>query len=194
MVMLNHGITTGALFMLVGCIYERSHSREIGENLGLGKYLPAYMGFFGLFALSSLGFPGTNSFVGEALVLIGAFAQNPWVGAAAVPGVMLGAAYMLRLGQKLAWGEPTQATAWKDLNVREWVYFAPLAVLVIYIGLAPGLTLRAMDPTLARVLGEFRKRSAVAAFTLDAPAPHAEPLAAAGMASTPAGPTPIAPR
>jgi NADH-quinone oxidoreductase subunit M len=194
MVMLNHGITTGALFMLVGCIYERSHSREIGENLGLGKYLPAYMGFFGLFALSSLGFPGTNSFVGEALVLIGAFAQNPWVGGAAIPGVMLGAAYMLRLGQKLAWGEPTQAKAWKDLNVREWVYFAPLAVLVIYIGLAPGLTLRAMDPTLARVLGEFRTRSAVAAVTLDTPAPPAEHLAAAGAASTPAGPTPTQPR
>ncbi len=111
MVMLNHGITTGALFMLVGCIYERSHSRDIGENLGLGKYLPAYMGFFGLFALSSLGFPGTNSFVGEALVLIGAFAANPWVGAAIIPGVMLGAAYMLRLGQKLAWGAPTEAAA-----------------------------------------------------------------------------------
>jgi NADH-quinone oxidoreductase subunit M len=194
MVMLNHGITTGALFMLVGCIYERSHSREIGENLGLGKYLPAYMGFFGLFALSSLGFPGTNSFVGEALVLIGAFAQNPWVGGAAVPGVMLGAAYMLRLGQKLAWGEPTKAKAWKDLNVREWAYFAPLAVLVIYIGLAPGLTLRAMDPTLARVLDEFRRRSAVAAVGPDAPAPPAGHLAAAGTASTPADPAPTQPR
>jgi NADH-quinone oxidoreductase subunit M len=171
MVMLNHGITTGALFMLVGCIYERSHSREIGQNLGLGKYLPAYMGFFGLFALSSLGFPGTNSFVGEALVLIGAFAHTPWVGAAAVPGVMLGAAYMLRLGQKLAWGEPTQARAWQDLNIREWVYFAPLAVLVIYIGLAPGLTLRAMDPTLTRVLDEFRRRSAVAAAAAEVAAP-----------------------
>ena len=165
MVMLNHGITTGGLFMLVGCIYERSHSREIGKNLGLGKYLPAYMGFFGLFALSSLGFPGTNSFVGEALVMIGAFAANPWVGAAIVPGVMLGAAYMLRLGQKLAWGAPTEAARWRDLNVREWLYFAPLAVLVIYIGLAPGLTLRAMDPTLGRVLAEFRRPGAVAAVT-----------------------------
>ena len=194
MVMLNHGITTGALFMLVGCLYERSHSREIGDNLGLGKYLPAYMGFFGLFALSSLGFPGTNSFVGEALVLIGAFAQNPWVGGAAVPGVMLGAAYMLRLGQKLAWGEPTQAKAWKDLNVREWVYFAPLAALVIYIGLAPGLTLRAMDPTLTRVLDEFRKRSAVAAVSPDATPPSTVQLATADMAPAPAGPTPNQPR
>lgn len=163
MVMLNHGITTGALFMLVGCIYERSHSRAIADNLGLGKYLPAYMGFFGLFALSSLGFPGTNSFVGEALVLIGTFAAKPWVGAAVVPGVMLGAAYMLRLGQKLAWGSPTNAKNWKDLNRREWVYFAPLAVLVLYIGLAPGLVLKAIDPTLNRVLDEMKGRTAVTA-------------------------------
>ena len=152
MVMLNHGITTGALFMLVGAIYERSHSREIASNMGLGKYLPAYMFFFGLFALSSLGFPGTNSFVGELLVLIGVFKANPWVGAAIIPGVMLGAAYMLRLGQKLAWGEPTQAKAWKDLNLREWSYLVPLAILVFYIGLAPGLTLRVIDPSLNRVL------------------------------------------
>jgi NADH-quinone oxidoreductase subunit M len=152
MVMLNHGITTGALFMLVGAIYERSHSREIASNMGLGKYLPTYMFFFGLFALSSLGFPGTNSFVGELLVLIGVFKANPWVGAAIIPGVMLGAAYMLRLGQKLAWGEPTQAKAWKDLNLREWSYLVPLAILVFYIGLAPGLTLRVIDPSLNRVL------------------------------------------
>ena len=159
MVMLNHGITTGALFMLVGCIYERSHSREIADNLGLGKYLPAYMGFFGLFALSSLGFPGTNSFVGEILVLIGVFADKPVVGALIIPGVMMGAAYMLRLGLKLAWGEPTRAKSWTDLNLREWVYFVPLAILVLYIGLAPGLTLRSIDPTLNRVLLEFRSKT-----------------------------------
>lgn len=163
MVMLNHGITTGGLFMLVGAIYERSHSREIRDNMGLGKYLPAYMGFFGLFTLSSFGFPGTNSFVGEALVLIGAFASDPWLGALAVVGVMMGAAYMLRLGQKLAWGAPTNAGKWKDLNAREWVYFAPLAILVVYIGLAPGLTLRAMDPSLDRVLKEFQRGSTRAA-------------------------------
>jgi NADH-quinone oxidoreductase subunit M len=190
MVMLNHGITTGALFMLVGCIYERSHSREIGQNLGLGKYLPAYMGFFGLFALSSLGFPGTNSFVGEALVLIGVFAQKPWVGAAAIPGVLLGAAYMLRLGQKLAWGEPTQAKAYKDLNVREWVYFAPLAVLVVYIGLAPGLTLKAMDPTLTRVLEEFGKRAAVTAASVETAAPSLDPVLSPRAAWEPSGPGP----
>jgi NADH-quinone oxidoreductase subunit M len=188
MVMLNHGVTTGALFMLVGCIYERSHSREIAENQGLGKYLPAYMGFFGLFALSSLGFPGTNSFVGEILVLIGVFTEKPWVGAAVIPGVLLGAAYMLRLGQKLAWGEPSQAKAWIDLKAREWLYFAPLAVLVFYIGLAPGLTLRAIDPTLGRVLGEFSTRSTALA-TTQRSRPLLEPLSAMITARPGAEPT-----
>ncbi|GKT37892.1 NADH:ubiquinone oxidoreductase like protein, partial [Aduncisulcus paluster] len=69
--MLNHGITTGGLFMMIGAVYERSHSRELDDNLGLGKYMPAYMFFWGLFALSSFGFPGTNSFVGEILVFVG---------------------------------------------------------------------------------------------------------------------------
>jgi NADH-quinone oxidoreductase subunit M len=168
MVMLNHGITTGALFMLVGAIYERSHSREITKNMGLGKYLPAYMFFFGLFALSSLGFPGTNSFVGEMLVLIGVFKSSPWLGAVVIPGVMMGTAYMLRLGQKLAWGEPTQAQSWHDLNLREWGYLVPLAILVFYIGLAPGLTLKAIDPTLNRVLDRFTgktKQAVVAVIT-----------------------------
>ncbi len=161
MVMLNHGITTGGLFMLVGCIYERSHSRQISENMGLGKYLPAYMFFFGLFSLSSLGFPGTNSFIGEALVLIGVFTAKPLIGALIIPGVMLGAAYMLRLTQKLAWGEPSKAQNWKDLNLREWIYFIPLAILVFYIGLSPGLTLKAIDPTLQNLLNEFSNKTSI---------------------------------
>jgi NADH-quinone oxidoreductase subunit M len=126
MQMINHGVTTGALFMLVGAIYERSHSREIADNMGLGKYLPAYMFFFGLFAIASFGFPGTNGFVSEALVLIGVFEANYLLGALTIPGVMLAAAYMLRLGLKLAWGQPSQAQQWKDLNTREWVYLLPL--------------------------------------------------------------------
>jgi NADH-quinone oxidoreductase subunit M len=147
MVMLNHGIVTGALFMMVGTIYERSHSREIVDNMGMGKYLPAYMGFFGLFALSSLGFPGLNSFVGEALVLIGAFKFNIWLGAPAILGAMLAAAYMLRLGLKMAWGVPAspKGKGWKDLNKREWLYLAPLAALTIYLGLAPGLASRRLS-------------------------------------------------
>jgi NADH-quinone oxidoreductase subunit M len=159
MVMLNHGVTTGALFMMVGAVYERSHSRDIVNNMGLGKFLPAFMGFFGLFALSSLGFPGTNSFVGEALVLIGAFDNRIWIGLIAVPGAMIAAAYMFRLSLKLAWGEPASPKSghghWYDLNVREWIYLAPLAFLVLYIGLAPTIFIKVIDPALNKVLSDY---------------------------------------
>ena len=158
MQMINHGITTGALFMLVGAIYERSHSREISDNMGLGKYLPAYMFFFGLFAIASFGFPGTNGFVSEALVLIGVFEANYLLGALTIPGVMLAAAYMLRLGLKLAWGQPSQAANWKDLNTREWVYLVPLAVLVLYLGLMPTLALKTINPSVVHLLNQYETR------------------------------------
>ncbi|GHV50066.1 NADH:ubiquinone oxidoreductase subunit M [Deltaproteobacteria bacterium] len=109
--MLNHGIVTGALFMMIGAIYERSHSREIAANQGLGKYLPAFMGFWGLFALASLAFPGTNGFVGEVLVFTAAFRTNPVLGACIVPGALLGAAYMFRVSLKMAWGQPASPVA-----------------------------------------------------------------------------------
>jgi NADH-quinone oxidoreductase subunit M len=154
--MLNHGITTGALFMLVGAIYERTHSREIADNLGLAKYLPAYIGFFGLFSMSSLGFPGTNSFVGEALVLIGAFQNNVIIGALAIPGAMIAAAYMLRLLQKLAWGAPTAGKKLADLDTREWAYILPLAILVIYLGLAPTLTRLTIDASIPKTINRIQ--------------------------------------
>ncbi|MBP9944020.1 MAG: NADH-quinone oxidoreductase subunit M [Desulfomicrobium sp.] len=163
MQMLNHGITTGGLFMLVGAVYERSHSREIADNMGLGKFLPAYMFFFGLFSLSSLGFPGTNSFVGEALVLVGAFQHSLIVGALAIPGAMLAAAYMLRLLQKLAWGEPSTGSKFADLDRREWLYLAPLAVFVFYIGLAPTLTLKVMSPSIETLLKDFSAKTSTVA-------------------------------
>ena len=112
--MLNHGIVTGGLFMMIGAIYERSHSREISKNLGLGKYLPAFMGFWGLFALASLGFPGTNGFVGEILVFAAAFRVDPLIGAFIVPGALLSAAYMFRVSLKLAWGTPASPVADDD--------------------------------------------------------------------------------
>lgn len=163
MQMLNHGITTGGLFMLVGAVYERSHSREIADNMGLGKYLPAYMFFFGLFSLSSLGFPGTNSFVGEALVLVGAFKHSLTIGALAIPGAMLAAAYMLRLLQKLAWGEPSSGAKFADLNRREWIYLTPLAIFVFYIGLAPTLTLKVMTPSIETLLKDFTAKTTATA-------------------------------
>ncbi|EGJ49952.1 NADH-quinone oxidoreductase subunit M [Desulfocurvibacter africanus] len=161
LVMLNHGIVTGALFMMIGLIYERSHSREITANQGLGKFLPAYMGFWGLFALSSFGFPGLNSFVGEAAVMTGAFQHSWLVGALVVPGAMLAAAYMLRLSLRMAWGGPASPAGkgWRDMNSREWVYLAPLAVLTIWLGVAPGMVLRTIDPAIERLLADFQAKS-----------------------------------
>ena len=163
LVMLNHGITTGAMFMMIGTIYERSHSREIADNLGLGKYLPGFMFFWGIFALSSLGFPGTNSFVGELFVLIGAFFKNPWIGFMAVPGAMLAAAYMLRLSLKLAWGRPRAAKSkfWPDLNTREWFYLAPMAILVFYIGLAPRLAIDTLSPSIDKLVSIMQPKTAL---------------------------------
>ena len=156
--MLNHGITTGALFMMVGAIYERSHSRELRDNLGMGKFLPAFMGFWGLFAFSSFGFPGTNNFVGELLVLLGAFSIKTWIGLVMVPGVALAAAYMLRATQKMSWGEPASPKGWKDLRIREWLYLAPVAFFVLYIGLSPRPVFRVMDPTLDRLIGQVKSQ------------------------------------
>ncbi len=165
--MLNHGITTGGLFMMVGTIYERSHSRQVNDNLGIAKYMPAYIGFFGLFAFSSFGFPATNSFVGELLVMIGAFQANPWIAAAIVPGVLLAATYMLRLAQKLSWGEPSSfKTGWKDLNFREWVYLFIPAVFVLYIGLAPGLFFKTMDASVAGLISDFKAKTSAYAIEI----------------------------
>jgi NADH-quinone oxidoreductase subunit M len=159
--MLNHGITTGALFMMVGAVYERSHSREVSHNLGLGKYLPAFMAFWGLFAFSSFGFPGTNNFVGEFLVLVGTFQVKIWIGLAMIPGALLAAAYMLRLTRKMAWGVPSSARGWQDLNIREWVYLLPAAFFVIYIGLAPRFFFDAVDPSLDNLVKQVRHRTKV---------------------------------
>ncbi len=158
--MLNHGIITGALFMMIGTVYERSHSREISDTLGLGKYLPAFMFFWGLYGLAAIGFPGTNGFVGEILVFVAAFRVNPIVGLCIVPGALLGAAYMFRVSLKMAWGSPSTAAKWKDLNSREWAYLLLPAALVLYIGLSPGPLLSMISPSITNLLNDHRDRGA----------------------------------
>ena len=137
--MINHGVTTGALFILVGMIYERTHSRELALAAGVGKFMPVYVTFLGFFSLSSLAFPGTNSFIGEFLVLAGAFSKTKIVAACAIPGAVLAAAYMLRMLQKVVWGSavnPDQSYL-TDLSVREIITLAPLLLFVLWIGLNP---------------------------------------------------------
>src|SRR5262245_54700768 len=104
LVMINHGVTTGALFIIVGIIYERLHSRDLALTAGMGKVMPIFAMFAGVFALSSLAFPGTNSFIGEFLVMSGGFAVSKAMMVCVVPGVILAAAYMLRMLQKVAYG------------------------------------------------------------------------------------------
>ena len=161
--MVNHGITTGALFICIGIIYERTHSRELEVNKALGMLMPAYVFFLGIFSLSSFGFPGTNGFVGEFMVIAAAFAKYILVGALTVPGAVLAAAYMLRMLQKMVWADsdghhhadPQGSEghhALSDINPREWFIVAVLAVFVFWLGFKPGLVLDIMDQSVRHLL------------------------------------------
>jgi len=137
--MVNHGITTGGLFLCVGIIYERTHSREIIDNSGLAKLMPCYATFFVIFALSSVGLPGMNSFVGEFFVLLGTFMWSKFAATLAALGVILAAAYILWMLQRVVYGVPSQSMASKlyDMNPREWGILVPLVFFVFWIGLYP---------------------------------------------------------
>ncbi|MEO8327867.1 MAG: NADH-quinone oxidoreductase subunit M, partial [Nitrospirota bacterium] len=152
--MINHGITTGALFMCVGIIYERTHSRQITDNGGLAKAMPQYATFFVIFALSSVGLPGMNSFVGEFLVLLGTFAWSKLTGTLAALGIILAAAYILYLVQRMIYGpaSPQMLPKLTDLNAREFGMLVPLVVLVFWIGLYPKPLLDVMHASVARVI------------------------------------------
>jgi NADH-quinone oxidoreductase subunit M len=147
LVMINHGVTTGALFITVGILYERLHTRELAAASGVGKRMPVFAGLFGVFALSSLAFPGTNSFIGEFLVLAGGVewareAAGAWpvrLLLCVIPGVVLAAAYNLRMLQRVAYGgtrNPDHSGV-ADLGWREVATLAPLLVFVFWIGLNP---------------------------------------------------------
>ena len=161
--MINHGITTGALFICIGIIYERTHSREIKDNSALGMMMPLYVTFLVIFSLSSLAFPGTNSFVGEFLVLMGAFEKYKVVGGFAVLGAILAAAYMLRLVQKMVWadsdGHPHHGGeaehALFDLNAREVITLLALVVFVFWIGFHPTPLLKIMDTSVAHLIQQM---------------------------------------
>ena len=142
MQMLNHGISTGGLFLLVGMIYERTHSREISRYGGLASVLPLFtIGFF-VVTLSSIAVPMTNGFVGEFLILLGAYKANPLTASVAVLGVILGAVYMLWMVKRVFFGEKGELVRDEkhplhDLNWRELTVLAPIVVVILWMGLAP---------------------------------------------------------
>jgi NADH-quinone oxidoreductase subunit M len=138
-VMLAHGLVSGALFLCVGVVYDRMHSREIEQYGGLSNNMPKYALFFMLFTMASVGLPGTANFVGEFLALVGAYQANSWVAAVATLGVILGAAYMLYLYWRMAYGaaRTPEAAALPDLDKREFLILAPIAAAVLWMGVYP---------------------------------------------------------
>ena len=152
--MLNHGVSTGALFLLVGIVYERRHNRMIAEYGGLAKVMPLYATFFLIITMSSIGLPTLNGFIGEFTILIGAY-NHSWVWALfAASGIVLGAAYMLWLYQRVFFGELSNEKNkdLKDLNRREQWTLIPLIIVAFWIGLYPKPFFDRMAPTVDRVL------------------------------------------
>ena len=139
--LVNHGLTTSALFILVGMLDERVHSREMAHFGGLWKRMPAFSAFFLLFAMSSLGLPGLNNFVGEILILIGTFRENPLAAGIGFAGLVFTVIYILWMVQRTLFGETRneqiKALILNDITVREGVILAPLAAAVLLIGFFP---------------------------------------------------------
>ena len=155
--MISHGIVSAALFLCVGVVYDRLHTREIGRYGGLVKNMPKYATVFMVFMLGSVGLPGTSGFVGEFLTLLGAFKVNTTVALFATTGVVLGATYMLVLYKRLIFGaqENKDAAEMKDIGRRETFYFVPLVILVLAIGIFPGSVMNKVLPSVERLVNRY---------------------------------------
>ena len=151
--MVNHGLSTGALFLLVGMVYERTHTRDLGRMGGLGSVTPWLAGTFLFVALSSIGLPGLNNFVGEFLVILGTLGSNVWFGSIAATGVVLAAIYLLWAYQRMAQGPVPEAHRHHpDLSLREVVVLAPVLALILAFGVYPKVLLDRVNPTVTRIV------------------------------------------
>lgn len=151
--MINHGVVTGALFMCVGVIYDRTHSRQIADYGGLATHMPTYAAFFMVFTLAAIGLPGTNGFIGEFLTLLGGFTKNKLAGVLAATGVIIGAGYMLWLYQRIFFMRVNEKViGLPDMDLREMVALAPLVMCVFWIGIYPVQFLDFMHPSVQHLL------------------------------------------
>jgi NADH-quinone oxidoreductase subunit M len=158
--MVNHGLSTGALFLLVGMIYDRRHTREIAELHGLQKAAPVLAAVFLVVMFSSIGLPGLNGFVGEFLILVGTFVTRRWWAVVAATGVILAAVYLLWAYQRVFHGEPTGENAtMPDMTWRERVTMAPLVVLIVFLGVYPKPILDRINPSVDRLLGHVEQHT-----------------------------------
>jgi NADH-quinone oxidoreductase subunit M len=197
--MLSHGVVSGALFLCVGVVYDRMHTREIARYGGLVNRMPRYALTFMVFMLASVGLPGTSGFVGEFLVLLGVFKANTWVALFAATGVVLGAAYMLLLYRRVVFGKLVHEDLQNilDMNMREILVFAPLILVVLWMGIYPSSYLKVMDLSVDNLIIQHQNalgikppskpEAAPAEVPAEAPS-EAQPAAAAG--ETPSAPPP----
>jgi len=169
--MISHGVTTGALFLLVGVIYERTHDRQIAHMGGLNGRLPRYAAIFGLFTFASIGLPGLSGFIGEFLVVLGSFQYSGWVAAATMLVVIISAVYMLWMFQRVFFAVPSDwmRRAWPrltDMSRNEWLSLAPLILLVVALGVFPGPVLNAISAPVQRILDTVHAAPGLTGFSL----------------------------
>ncbi len=157
--MISHGLISGALFLCVGVVYDRLHTREISRYGGLVNNMPLYATVFMIFTLGSVGLPGTSGFVGEFLSLQGAFQVSTWVAFLATSGVVLGAAYMLVLYRRVVFGPQNNAdaAAMPDLEWKELVSFVPLCLMVIWIGIFPDTIMNKVQPSVEKLVAQYQQ-------------------------------------
>jgi NADH-quinone oxidoreductase subunit M len=153
-VMLSHGLVSGALFLVVGVIYDRMHTREIAVYGGLSNNMPGYALLFMLFTMASVGLPGTSGFVGEFLSLVGTYHASSWGAIAGTTGIILGACYMLWLYWRICFGTQrnADAAAMPDLSMREWWLLGPIALAVLWMGVYPESFIRPIRNDVGRLV------------------------------------------
>jgi NADH-quinone oxidoreductase subunit M len=175
-IMFSHGLVSGALFLCVGVIYDRLHTREIARYGGLAINMPYYALFFLLFTMASIGLPGTSGFVGEFLALAGIYQTSSLVALVATTGIILGAAYMLYLYRRVAFGGQVNddAAAMRDISAREWVMMTPIAAAVLWMGVYPESFLAPMRADIAVLDARLAAAAPASDAALAAGAPRAE--------------------
>ena len=180
LVMLSHGLVSGALFLCVGVIYDRLHTREIARYGGLSDNMPRYALLFMLFTMASVGLPGTSGFVGEFLSLVGSYRASSWVAFACTTGIILGAAYMLYLYRRVAFGtlDKPDVAAMPDLSLREIALLAPIAAVVLWMGVYPESFLRPMRNDIGTLIARTERARPAGDAQLAAGAPAVRPVAA----------------
>ena len=158
--MVNHGISTGALFLLVGMISDRRHTREIAQLKGLQKVAPIFAAVFTVVMLSSIGLPGLNGFVGEFLILLGSFTSARWWSVVAASGVILAALYLLWAYQRTFHGEPDEDNAgFAEIELREGLVMAPLLGLIVFLGVYPKPVLERIEPSVKALVAHVEEHS-----------------------------------